>query len=174
MTQKSLRQAIGVVPQDSVLFNSSISYNIGYTIPLHDLTETAFPTPDSREASCTDTEPLGPIHAPTPITPSSPFNAEPLTFLTTNEPSTQLQPECITTPTQVPAVTFDANVNTPPSRTETPDLDNESKPKHMSTQNFQQLAQRISLTTQCQSSSPSIIPGLRCDSPRVSTDDSSP
>lgn len=29
MTQKSLRQAIGVVPQDSVLFNSSISYNIG-------------------------------------------------------------------------------------------------------------------------------------------------
>lgn len=30
ITQKSLRQAIGVVPQDSVLFNSSIAYNIGY------------------------------------------------------------------------------------------------------------------------------------------------
>ena len=30
VTQKSLRQAIGVVPQDPVLFNSSISYNIGY------------------------------------------------------------------------------------------------------------------------------------------------
>ena len=30
VTQKSLRQAIGVVPQDSVLFNSSIGYNIGY------------------------------------------------------------------------------------------------------------------------------------------------
>lgn len=30
ITQKSLRQAIGVVPQDSVLFNASISYNIGY------------------------------------------------------------------------------------------------------------------------------------------------
>jgi len=30
VTQKSLRQAIGVVPQDSVLFNSSIAYNIGY------------------------------------------------------------------------------------------------------------------------------------------------
>lgn len=29
VTQKSLRQAIGVVPQDSVLFNSSIAYNIG-------------------------------------------------------------------------------------------------------------------------------------------------
>lgn len=30
ITQKSLRKAIGVVPQDSVLFNSSIQYNIGY------------------------------------------------------------------------------------------------------------------------------------------------
>jgi ABC-type transport system involved in Fe-S cluster assembly fused permease/ATPase subunit len=29
VTQKSLRAAIGVVPQDSVLFNSSIGYNIG-------------------------------------------------------------------------------------------------------------------------------------------------
>ena len=30
MTQKSLRQSIGVVPQDSVLFNTTIAYNIGY------------------------------------------------------------------------------------------------------------------------------------------------
>jgi ABC-type transporter Mla maintaining outer membrane lipid asymmetry ATPase subunit MlaF len=30
VTQKSLRHAIGVVPQDSVLFNTTISYNIGY------------------------------------------------------------------------------------------------------------------------------------------------
>jgi len=29
VTQKSLRRAIGVVPQDSVLFNSTIAYNIG-------------------------------------------------------------------------------------------------------------------------------------------------
>lgn len=29
VTQKSLRQSIGVVPQDSVLFNTSIAYNIG-------------------------------------------------------------------------------------------------------------------------------------------------
>ena len=29
VTQKSLRQAIGVVPQDSVLFNTTIGYNIG-------------------------------------------------------------------------------------------------------------------------------------------------
>jgi len=29
VTQKSLRRAIGVVPQDSILFNSTIAYNIG-------------------------------------------------------------------------------------------------------------------------------------------------
>jgi len=30
VTQKSLRQAIGIVPQDTVLFNDTILYNIGY------------------------------------------------------------------------------------------------------------------------------------------------
>ena len=30
VTQLSLRKAIGVVPQDSVLFNASIAYNIGF------------------------------------------------------------------------------------------------------------------------------------------------
>jgi ABC-type transport system involved in Fe-S cluster assembly fused permease/ATPase subunit len=30
ITQKSLREAIGIVPQDTVLFNESISYNIAY------------------------------------------------------------------------------------------------------------------------------------------------
>ena len=33
MTQDSLRQAIGVVPQDTVLFNDSIGYNIAYGKP---------------------------------------------------------------------------------------------------------------------------------------------
>jgi ATP-binding cassette subfamily B protein len=33
VTQDSLRQAIGVVPQDTVLFNDSILYNIGYGRP---------------------------------------------------------------------------------------------------------------------------------------------
>jgi len=32
VTQVSLRKAIGVVPQDSILFNGSIGYNIGYVI----------------------------------------------------------------------------------------------------------------------------------------------
>ncbi len=33
VTQDSLRQAIGVVPQDTVLFNDTIAYNIGYGRP---------------------------------------------------------------------------------------------------------------------------------------------
>src|SRR5690606_33033067 len=33
VTQASLRQAIGIVPQDTVLFNDTIAYNIGYGRP---------------------------------------------------------------------------------------------------------------------------------------------
>ncbi len=33
LTQSSLRQALGIVPQDTVLFNDTIGYNIGYAKP---------------------------------------------------------------------------------------------------------------------------------------------
>ncbi|MCX7343350.1 MAG: ABC transporter ATP-binding protein/permease [Proteobacteria bacterium] len=39
VTQASLRQAIGIVPQDTVLFNDTIAYNIGYGAPLATFTE---------------------------------------------------------------------------------------------------------------------------------------
>lgn len=74
----------------------------------------------------------------------------------------------------IPAgVTF-GETNTP-SRTGTPDPDAEPKRKRISSQNFQRLAKRISISTRRQGSVASIgniIPGLKRDSsPRVSVDD---
>lgn len=67
-------------------------------------------------------------------------------------------------------VTFEAT-STPP-RTGTPDPDSEPKRKRISSQNFQRLARRMSISTRKQGSI-SLIPGLkRSDSPRVSVDDS--
>ncbi|KAF8054164.1 mitochondrial half-size ABC transporter [Lyophyllum atratum] len=108
-----------------------------------------------------------PIHAPTPITPI----ASPLVFPSSSEPEPEPQPERVASP-QGPAVTFPANLNSPSSRTGTPDPDSEPKRKRISSQNFQRLARRISLTTR-RPSSTSIIPGLKRESPRVSTDDGS-
>jgi hypothetical protein len=77
-----------------------------------------------------------------------------------------------------PAVTFGADIN--PSRTGTPDPDSEPKRKRISSQNFQRLARRISISAKRQGSGiiPSsmipTIPGImkRDSSPRVSVDDS--
>ncbi|TFK44564.1 hypothetical protein BDQ12DRAFT_717702 [Crucibulum laeve] len=99
---------------------------------------------------------------------SPPSESIPLQFPTSDDASSIQQPQRVLSP----AVTFGANVNSPP-RTGTPDPDAEPKRKRISSQNFQRLARRISLTTRRQSSS-SIIPGLKRDqSPRVSTDDGS-
>jgi len=109
-----------------------------------------------------------PVQSPTPI-------SAPITF-----PSSDINPPVIrrdepaALPAPIPAVTFGASVNSPPSRTGTPDPESEPKRKRISSQNFQRLARRISLTTRRQSSSSSIIPGFnlkRDQSPRVSTDD---
>ncbi|KAG5719458.1 Heavy metal tolerance protein [Termitomyces sp. T112] len=121
-----------------------------------------------------------PIHSPIPITPVM----APLSFPTTDEPEqeTPVLPKPQSSPVsipQTPAVSFPAHLTTPPSRTGTPDTDSEPKRKRISSQNFQRLARKISLTTRRQSSSSSIIPGissipgLKRESPRVSTDDNS-
>jgi ATP-binding cassette subfamily B (MDR/TAP) protein 6 len=116
-----------------------------------------------------------PVQSPTPT--AAPM-AAPITF-----PSSEVNPpvtrrdEPVTLPAPIPAVTFGASVNSPPSRTGTPDPESEPKRKRISSQNFQRLARRISLTTRRQSSSSSIIPGFnlkRDQSPRVSTDDNGP
>lgn len=72
-----------------------------------------------------------------------------------------------------PGVTFGASAFSPPSRTETPDPDAEPKRKRISSQNFQRLARRISLTTRRQGSVSSMLPDIlkRDQSPRVSTDE---
>ena len=107
------------------------------------------------------------LPAPTPI-------SNPITF-----PSSEANPpviwrdEPVALPGPIPAVTFGASVNSPPSRTGTPDPESEPKRKRISSQNFQRLARKMSLTTRRQSSS-SIIPGFslkRDQSPRVSIDD---
>lgn len=71
-----------------------------------------------------------------------------------------------------PAVTFGASAFSPP-RTGTPDPESEPKRKRISSQNFQRLARRISLTTRRQNSVTSILPDIlkRDSSPRVSTDE---
>ncbi|KIL68923.1 hypothetical protein M378DRAFT_184787 [Amanita muscaria Koide BX008] len=75
-------------------------------------------------------------------------------------------------PVPTPTITFDANLSSPP-RTGTPDPDTEPKRKIMSSQNFQRLARRISITAKRQSSS--LIPSFKKDSsPRVSIDDGRP
>ncbi|ETW80963.1 ABC transporter [Heterobasidion irregulare TC 32-1] len=64
------------------------------------------------------------------------------------------------TPIQSPGVTFVQGISTPP-RSGTPDPESEPKRKRISSQNFQRLARRISITTRRQGSASSIpIPGF--------------
>ena len=99
-----------------------------------------------------------------------------LAFPTSESPGTQTPAEPVLS--SGPSVTFGTGINSPPSRTGTPDPENEPKRKRISSQNFQRLARRLSLTTRRQGSTSSIIPsipglGKRDSSPRVSTDEGS-
>lgn len=142
---------------------------------LVDLTETSpvtFPSSEPEDRDIPPAEPATSDHpSEAPAISSPPFVEEPLSFPASDDTSAQPTPDRVATP--IPAVvTFGASVNSPPSRTGTPDPDSEPKRKRISSQNFQRLARRMSLTTRKQSSS-SIIPGLKRDSPRVSTDEGS-
>ncbi|KAF8972932.1 hypothetical protein BDZ97DRAFT_1778410 [Flammula alnicola] len=125
-----------------------------------------FEVPDDQVTKISDVL----IHSPTPLSP-------PIAFPTSRDSQSDIQREETPAPVPIPtpAVTFGASVNSPPSRTGTPDPESEPKRKRISSQNFQRLARRISLTTRRQGSSTSIIPGIpgfkRDQSPRVSIDD---
>ncbi|KAH7926500.1 hypothetical protein BV22DRAFT_1032756 [Leucogyrophana mollusca] len=116
------------------------------------------PTPEPESA---------PVAFPSPDTDASPA---PLAFPTSNDTPTPSQQDHnrSASASQVPGVTFDAGVNTPP-RTGTPDPESEPKRKRISSQNFQRLARRISISTPKKVTTASLIPSmLRRDSSTVS------
>ena len=129
-----------------------------------------------------DTEVVGtaenaePVQFPAnPVFPADQVQATPVEFPSSNDAPSEHRASLSASPSPTPAVTFDANLSSPP-RTGTPDAESEPKRKRISSQNFQRLARRISITAKRQSSSfiPG-IPGLRKDSsPRVSVDDNRP
>ncbi|KAJ4494046.1 hypothetical protein C8J55DRAFT_500474 [Lentinula edodes] len=118
----------------------------------------AFPSAEPEEPAV----PLGVTSEPT-----SPIIAFPI--------SDETQSTTRATPTSpvLAGVTFEATSGSP--RSGTPDPDAEPKRKRISSQNFQRLARRISISTRRQGSVASIIPGIpglkRDSSPRVSVDD---
>ncbi|KAJ6593694.1 hypothetical protein B0H19DRAFT_31568 [Mycena capillaripes] len=104
--------------------------------------------------------------------PTSPLAAEPLTFPVSDDASvTELEG---TASGAAPGVTFEPGLASP---TTSPDPDAEPKRKRISSQNFQRLARRISITTRRQgstsSSIASIIPGLKRDKSSPAADDNS-
>ncbi|KAF8629157.1 hypothetical protein AX17_005742 [Amanita inopinata Kibby_2008] len=131
----------------------------------------AFPSSGNSEAIDAVAN-TGPLQFPTAqILPSADIVAEPVAFPSSSEVPSERHAILSTSPSPMPAVTFDATVNSTP-RNGTPDPESEPKRKRISSQNFQRLARRISITARRQSSS--LIPGLKKDSsPRVSSDDGS-
>ncbi|KAK2467807.1 hypothetical protein APHAL10511_000102 [Amanita phalloides] len=114
-----------------------------------------------------------PMQFPTnTVFPTDPARASPVEFPPSDDAPNQ---RASLSPSPPPAVTFDANLSSPP-RTGTPDVDSEPKRKRISSQNLQNFARRLSISAKRQSSSfiPA-IPGLKRDSsPRVSVDDARP
>ncbi|KAJ7251778.1 hypothetical protein B0H12DRAFT_1118861 [Mycena haematopus] len=130
-------------------------------------TPVAFPVPeiDAGPVTFPASEPeAAPVAFPTSdssLPMSSPLATEPLVFPGSDDPSVA-EPER-SVPGAAPGVTFEPGLVSP---TTSPDLDTEPKRKRISSQNFQRLARRISLTTRRQGSTSSItnmIPGLKRD-----------
>jgi len=117
----------------------------------------AFPSPEAAEE-----------------TVSSPdIQSEPVSPVVAFPVSDDTQSTSQSVPVTPAGVTFESTAS--PPRSGTPDPDAEPKRKRISSQNFQRLAKRISISTRRQGSVASIIPGLKRDSsPRVSVDDGPP
>ncbi|KAL1735633.1 hypothetical protein EV714DRAFT_243749 [Schizophyllum commune] len=122
----------------------------------------AFPSADTESVA----------HAPEASAGEAPA---PVAFPGSDDTASQAQSEAApaAAATSTPGVTFDPTVDNTPSRTDTPDPDAEPKRKRISSQNFQRMARRISITTR--RGTTSIIPTLKrnesTNSPRGSTDE---
>ena len=122
----------------------------------------AFPSADTESVA----------HAPEASAGEAPA---PVAFPGSDDTASQAQSEAApaVAATSTPGVTFDPTVDNTPSRTDTPDPDAEPKRKRISSQNFQRMARRISITTR--RGTTSIIPTLKrnesTNSPRGSTDE---
>ncbi|KII92241.1 hypothetical protein PLICRDRAFT_133692 [Plicaturopsis crispa FD-325 SS-3] len=136
------------------------------------------PVADEPEAIVPDapaTEEPAEVESPAPVafpsaaddTPEPPAAAAPIAFPSDDTASQQAPSE------RGPAVTFGA-VNTPP-RSGTPDPESEPKRKRISSQNFQRLAKRISVTARRQGSSSSnfFSPKREGSTPKVEGENSS-
>jgi ATP-binding cassette subfamily B (MDR/TAP) protein 6 len=144
------------------------------------LVDTSEPNDDANRHAVPESSTIALPEKPTTIATDAPANVGAVAFPSPvaaesgsiiPSPGDPSPPLSATPP--VAGVTFDSS-----SRNATPDPESEPKRKRISSQNFQKLARRISLTAQMtrrQASTSSMlsgIPGLKRDgSPRVSTDD---
>nr|GAT57680.1 ABC transporter protein [Mycena chlorophos] len=122
------------------------------------ITPVAFPTSDAAEPVAFPTSEADPDSA----TPNLPAAAEPVTFPVSDDASVAENVPATPAPA---GVTFPANLTSPTSSS-TPDPESEPKRKRISSQNFQRLARKLSISTRRQgstSSIASIIPGLKRD-----------
>ncbi|CAK5265361.1 unnamed protein product [Mycena citricolor] len=118
----------------------------------------AFPSSDPEPISfpTSESEVDAPLSFPVSEPVSEQAESTPLMFPTSDEPASEVEK-------MSPGVTFEPGLTSP---TTSPDPEAEPKRKRISSQNFQRIARRISLTTRRQGSTSgiaSIIPGLRRD-----------
>ncbi len=115
----------------------------------------AFPSSDAEPVDAAEND--GPVQFPSSsVFPTDPVRASPVHF-PASEDAPDHRASLSASSSPPPGVTFDSNLSSPP-RTDTPDPDSEPKRKMISTQNFQRLARRISITAKRHSSS--FSPGI--------------
>ncbi|KAI0315234.1 hypothetical protein OF83DRAFT_1062505 [Amylostereum chailletii] len=145
-------------------------------IPVQFPSEAEQPSPAPEEAGPSSDAPIAfPSSDTEPAAPSVKSAAIPIAFPTSDETGSQAEGPTSDIPVvSSPGITFSPNVNDSP-RTGTPDPESEPKRKRISSQNFQRLARRISVTTRRAGSATNIpiLGHLRRDSTAVGSEEGS-